>query len=139
MWRSIIGTLAVASLLILGCGSSANTESSTTSSKTTTTSSTSTNAKKPKTKPKPVNSETQACAGYSGPDANACRDSYEFLCVNGKAKQTVQKYLAGSTPDLSTVAKKWALGYYTQQGSWEAGMAGCLAVLMDEYKRASGG
>lgn len=93
----------------------------------------------PKPKPKPINTEDQACSGYSGPDANACHDSYEYACVNAQVKQQVQAYCAGNAPDLSTIAKRWAIGNYTHQGSWQAGMAGCLAALMDEYHRLYGG
>ena len=94
---------------------------------------------KPAPKPQPVNTEDQACSGYSGPDANACQDSYEYLCVDGQVKQKVQAYYQGNSSDLSTVAQQWARSYYTSQGSWQAGMAGCLAALNDEYHRLCGG
>ncbi|MGB7589360.1 MAG: hypothetical protein WBM00_11700 [Solirubrobacterales bacterium] len=95
---------------------------------------------KPKPAPKPqlVNTENQACGGYAGPDLNACHDSYEYLCMYGKVKQTVQNYYEGNGADLSTDAVDWAKDYYTNEGSWQAGSAGCLASLMDEYHHLYG-
>jgi hypothetical protein len=92
----------------------------------------------PAPKPQPVNTEHQACGGYAGPDLNACHDSYEYLCMYGKVKQTVQNYYEGNGADLSTSAINWAKDYYTSEGSWQAGSAGCLAALMDEYHRLYG-
>lgn len=58
--------------------------------------------------------------------------------MDGKVKQTVQAYYASNGTDLATAAQRWALTFYTRQGSWEAGTAGCLAALMDEYTRLYG-
>jgi hypothetical protein len=93
---------------------------------------------KPAPKPEPVNTENQACSGYSGVDENACHDSYEYACVDGQVQQNVRDYYEGNAPDLATQAQRWALSYYTRAGSWMAGMAGCLAALMDEYHRRYG-
>ncbi len=92
----------------------------------------------PAPKPQPVNTENQACGGYAGPDLNACHDSYEYLCMYGKVKQTVQNYYENNGTDLSTAADSWAKDYYTSEGSWQAGSAGCFAALMDEYHRLYG-
>lgn len=93
---------------------------------------------KPAAKPQLANTENQACGGYVGPDLNACHDSYEYLCMYGKVKQTVQNYYENNGTDLSTAAVSWAKDYYTSGGSWQAGSAGCLAALMDEYRRLYG-
>jgi hypothetical protein len=91
--------------------------------------------KLPPPKPKPIITKRQACGSYGGTDAFACNDSFVFGCVFGHLKERVQAYYEGNAPDPSTQALRWARRFYGRQGSWEAGMAGCQAALLDEYQR----
>jgi hypothetical protein len=93
----------------------------------------------PNPKPKPIITKRQACGSYGGFDANVCQDSYVALCVYGHLKRRVRAYYEGNAPDLSTQAVRWARGYYGRQESWEAGMTGCQAALLDEYQRLYSG
>jgi hypothetical protein len=89
--------------------------------------------------PKPIITKDQACGSYGGFDASACRDSFVALCAYGHLRERVRAYHEGSAPDLSTQALRWARRYYGRQESWEAGMAGCQAALLDEYQRLYAG
>ena len=85
----------------------------------------------------PKNTEAKACGSYSGKDSYACEDSYT-ICA-GEAQGVVERYYTGEGTSLDQFAESYAKETYVGHADpyedlvWQAGFAGCLAALMDEY------
>jgi hypothetical protein len=94
---------------------------------------TSTKAKAPTRK----STKAQACNLPVSSDRFACEDSYTACATSAEAK--VKAYYSGSGASLDSIAISYAKGVYGSSGyTWQAGYAGCLAALMDEYTRLYG-
>jgi hypothetical protein len=67
-------------------------------------------------------------------EQTACQDSYLACAKTPEAK--VQAYKGGTDPTLSNIATSHADRTYGDAGpTWDAGFAGCMAALLDEYTR----
>jgi hypothetical protein len=86
-------------------------------------------AKKP-----PHSSKSEMCRLPVTRDRAVCLSSYGVCLASAKSK--VQSYYLGkTTATLDTIAARWAKDAYGSRGfTWQAGMTGCLAALMDEYR-----
>jgi hypothetical protein len=81
-----------------------------------------------------ASSEATACDLPISGDRLICRDSYTACAPTAKAK--VKAYYNSTGPTLDTIAESYAKDIYGSSGfRWQAGYAGCLAALMDEYDR----
>jgi len=81
--------------------------------------------------------ESRACDHLpASTDRNACQDSYIF-CAADRATAKVRAYYSGNGPTLDTIAVRYARSTYGTSllGSFQAGVAGCYAALLDEYDR----
>ncbi len=78
--------------------------------------------------------EAKACVQPTSTDRSACHDSYD-ACAQ-EAKEKVQAFVAGDSPPLDIVAAERAKGIYDASSEVQAGTAGCLAALLDEYNNS---
>jgi hypothetical protein len=74
------------------------------------------------------------CTYSASSEQTACQDSYLACAETPKPK--VEAYKGGNDPTLIKIATSHANSRYGDSGpTWDAGFAGCMAALLDEYTR----